>query len=383
MQVVLISKYFVPDRSVDAVSVSHLISALIARDPHIEIHIVTTNHNYKNEPEKVKAATSLETLFKVHRVNSLYGGNNKYLLLIGAVTDGLRLVLKARRLQIPNVISLTNPPLITFWCAMLLRRRNWLYWTFDLYPDALKASHILSGKSLFYRLIESFVYNAPPSTLISLGKKQYAYLTDKYEKEVPWICLPCGILPENSQTNKEPPDWFVQGKYYVGYLGNIGKAHSKDFIIEFVKNFPALEGYTLVLAVYGEHRLEIENFVKKSNFDNVVLVGKVERQHLHLIDIHLVSLLEEWTHISVPSKAVSAVCVGSALIFYGSRHSDTWDMFKECSFFVDRTTDLASLLSSILPREVEEKKSKARKIAMHLIHQQESAYDQILASLKM
>ena len=382
MKIVIISKYFAPDQSVDALSVSHLISALSARDPHLDLHVVTTNHKYKSRPEKEVINSTSKIRYKVHRVTSLYSGNNKFLTLLSAIIDGFRLVLKARGLRISNVISLTNPPLIIFWCALFLRHRNWLYWTFDLYPDALKASHILSEKGFFYKFLEAVVYNAPPSLLISLGKKQHSYLTGKYGKELPWVCLPCGILPSESQTSERLPHWYVEGKKYIGYLGNVGKAHSKDFVIEFIKQLPALEGYTLVLAIYGEHRENIEAFAKNGKLKNIVVVHKVERRHLHLIDIHLVSLLEEWTHISVPSKAVSAVCAGSALIFYGSKHSDTWNMFEECSFFVDTLANLSVLLSNIAPRDVEAKKSIAKRIAKNLISQEESAYTEILESLQ-
>lgn len=382
MKVILITKYFAPDQSVDAVSVGNLISSLSALDPHIDFHVVTTNHDYKNKQKKEESIFTRNAAYKVHRVNSLYCGNTNPLKLLSAITDGFRLVMRARRLKINNIISLTNPPLITFWCALLLRRRNWLYWTFDLYPDALKASHIISGEGILYKFLESVVYSAPPSFLISLGRKQYSYLTSQYRMEVPWIFLPCGIIPADSQMNVELPDWYVAGKKYVGYLGNIGKAHSKDFVIEFIKKLPALQGYTLVLAVYGEHRESIEKFVESQDAKNIVIVHNVERKHLHLIDIHLVSLLEEWTNISVPSKAVSAVCAGSALIFYGSWHSDTWNMFEKCSFFVDTLADLTTLLAAMVPQDVEIKKSNAKEITRILNQQEKLAYSKILKSLQ-
>lgn len=378
MKIVLITKYFIPDNSVDSTSSMELINALLNRNPLLNIHVVTTNSNYKNI---FKVNGSLSSAYTVHQIKSLYSGKSKILLFITGLIDGLRMVLKARSLNIKSIITLTNPPLISIWCALLLKKKQWFYWTFDLFPDALFASGIISENNLLFQSINNFVYRNSPSVLITLGEKQYNYLKNKYKKKIPNIILPCGIFETSSNSDILLPEWYKSNHKYLGYVGNLGMAHSKDFLISIIQNIYLLKDYTLILALYGDNKVEIEDYIINNNFTNIILVERVEKQHLYLIDIHLVSILDKWTHISVPSKAVSAVCSGGILMFYGSRDSDTWTMFKECSFWVEDLKSIPDVLKSISPSVIKSKGDIARTIAYRLLSQQKEAYDHLAQSL--
>lgn len=380
MKLVLISKYFVPDNSVDSTSSWELLRALRERDPNLDIHVVTLNSHYKKDYPRPEHQHSL---FLIHKVKELYRGKNKYLLFLGGLVDGLRMVLKAKALNAACYITLTNPPLISFWCALLLRTERWIYWAFDLFPDALLASGIIDKSRLIYRLIDRVVYNSPPSMLIALGEKQLEYLSGKYKQLVPSVVLPCGILPSDVQASAHYPVWYQTGEKYIGYLGNLGRAHSKKFLIDLLSNRDLVKEYTIILALYGEGREEVEIFLQEKGIEHVQLIQKVERQHLQLIDIHLVSLLSEWTHISVPSKAVSAVCAGSALMFYGSKNSDTYFMFRDCGFFFDDLAELPSMLERVSTEGVEKKKANAQELAIAMAKKQIQAYDQLSAYISM
>lgn len=375
MKLVLITKYFLPDSSVDSISSQELIESLLKRNSNLDIHVVTTNSLYKSNSKQIDYSFGS---YKLHQIETIYSGQNKFFAFMGGLFDGLRMVLKAKSLDVQSIISLTNPPLISLWCALFLKDKKWLYWTFDLFPDALLAGGYFSKRNIIYKFLDYSVYRTPPSILITLGKQQYNYLINKYNKYIPHIELPCGIIPKESKSTELYPAWYQKTKKYIGYLGNIGQAHSKDFLICIINHLHRLEGYTLILALYGDYKEIIEQYLMTNKVENILLVPKVEREHLYLIDIHLVSLLEDWTNISVPSKAVSAVCSGSALMFYGSKRSDTWFMFDECGFFVDHLEDIPTMLGSVSSASINIKQNASLRVAIELRSMQSYAYDQIL-----
>lgn len=382
MKLILLSKYFTPDKSVDATSSTELIKELKLINRDIEIHVVTSSNNYKNHQSISPSSQQPTDNIHLHRVSSFYSGTNKIFILIGAIIDGLRMTLKARNIPINSIITLTNPPLISFWYALLLKKKRWIYWTFDLYPEALSASGILSKKSLLYRYFDNQVYKTAPSCLISLGAQQKNFLLEKYKTTIPSVILPCGILSKEELEPEHYPSWYSRDKDYIGYIGNVGKAHSKEFLMKALKSLKSLPpSYLFVLSIYGEHKNEIENYVVSQQIINVIIVQHIEARHLQLIDVHLVSLLNEWTHVSVPSKAVSAVCSGSCLCFYGSTESDTWNMFKDCSFLITNFDDLSSTFSSLNKQLIESKKQVSQLISKKLLIDQKQAFRNIYSNL--
>ena len=54
-----------------------------------------------------------------------------------------------------------------------------------------------------------------------------------------------------------------------------------------------------------------------------------------MIDIHLVTLLQKWDHVCVPSKAISAVSQGSAILFESSELNDNWQLLKDAGWRIN------------------------------------------------
>jgi transposase len=260
--VVIVTKYYYPDTSIDAISVLQMVKELRVRDKDLNIHIVTTDNIYKSE-EKMNIGNQNEN---IHRIKSFYNGKNSFTLFLSSILDGYRLIYRARKLSIINIISLTNPPLITLWCSILLRKFKWYYWAFDIYPNALIASKILSKHNLLYKVANYYSYKNAPFAIIGLGMKQYGFLKKQFQKDIIHTILPCGLLKSEDDLNSYyMPEWFDKDKIIIGYIGNIGRGHSIDFVKDAI-NCMEVEGiskrYKLVLSVYGNHKEEIEEYVK-------------------------------------------------------------------------------------------------------------------------
>lgn len=367
---------------VDSNSVYDLCEKLIKINSKLNLHIVTTESKYKTDISlRAFDSTFLKTL-NIHKIKSYYSGKGIF-RIINDVFTSFRLVFYAKSLNIQTIISLSNPPLINTICGLLLRKRNYIYWSFDLFPEALFANNLLNERSLIGRILLKLTYYYPPYAIIGLGPKQFEYLQSKYgSKEIIKIIMPCGI--HQFAKSDIVPKWYCKNKVTLGYIGNLGKAHSKDFLINVISVIDDFKSLKLLISIYGEYSDEVLLFLKENGKpNNVEIIEPVSQNQLGFIDIHLVSLLDNWTNISVPSKAVSAVCSNSTLWYNGSPFSDTFNFFGNCSYFSD--SDLVSVkevLFSITEVDVNEKKINAEQIAQEMRDAEQNSIIQIINLLE-
>jgi len=261
----------------------------------------------------------------------------------------------------------------------LLRKRNFYYWSFDLFPDAFVSEGLMKETNFLYKTLEYFTYNYQPYSIIALGEKQFDYLQNKFRKQnINKIILPCGI--HQNIKSRVVPNWFKINKIIIGYIGNIGRAHHLDFLINVMNVLSNNDEFVLVLSVYGHNANIVKEHFKLLKASNIKLIDTLKQNELSYIDIHLVSLKESWTHISVPSKAVSAICAERTLWFCGSKTSDTYNMFKECSFISEFDTEsVQNTINSITIEVVNKKKINASQIAKQLVELEFSSYCKILS----
>jgi hypothetical protein len=117
------------------------------------------------------------------------------------------------------------------------------------------------------------------------------------------------------------------------------------------------------------------------NKKGITILKSVPRNELHFIDIHLVTLLNTWTHVAVPSKAVSSICSGSTILFCGNKESDNWYLLQNAGWLIEDNQQLKeqvkSTLASITTVQIQVKKQKADEIAQNLSRLIATSYDTI------
>jgi hypothetical protein len=167
---------------------------------------------------------------------------------------------------------------------------------------------------------------------------QIDYLRNKYKRQVDFFLLPCGIFNSPKENVEEIPEWALgDGKVLLGYCGNLGEAHSLEFLYAVVDNLDANK-FKLVLSLYGSKAGKLERYIQ--NKEGIELAPFVRRDHLKYIDIHLASLSKEWVNICVPSKTVSSVCAGSAFLYYGVEYSDNWELLRDAGWRISVDEDV-------------------------------------------
>ncbi|WP_028982332.1 hypothetical protein [Sporocytophaga myxococcoides] len=371
--VTIVNRHYPPNPGITGESAWDLAKYLI---DHYNIHVQIV-HVLRNDDG---GGAVRSPIGKIVSIPTLYKGKNEGLKSLAGFLDGLFLIIKTLFVKKGPVICMTSPPLLPFWASIFfgIFRIKWIFWSMDLFPEAFVANRKMKSNSFLYRIIRSITYNNKPELLVSLGPKQAEYILTNYKRPPLVTVLPCGVFTDYEK-DEQIPEWKKDdGKIYFGYCGNLGAPHSKKFLKEFIDTFNP-ETQHLILAVYGPKASEIQEYAKGKV--GITMLKNVPRSQLHYIDIHLVSLLPEFNHTAVPSKAISSICTGGTVLFYGNEEADTWFMLRNASWLVDINKDLKNQLTNFIENisaeEVLGKKKDSIILADQLHKMEISAYQEI------
>ncbi len=319
-----------------------------------------------------------------HLLRRYYNGKNKVLRLLSSLLEGRQLARRAVSVNHGPIICMTNPPLLNFWVARQTRARGvpWLYWSLDLYPEAFLAAGLAKATNFFYRFFKRGSLASTPSHLIALGPRQAEHIQADYSTPISRSILPCGIV--RSQVPQEPPSWAqAEDRLILGYAGNLGEAHSAEFVKALIEAMNP-ERHRFVLAAAGAKADQVLEFAQGR--PGVTVLPSVPREQLRYIDVHLVSLLPEWDHICVPSKAFSAVCEGGSILFHGSEANDNWQLLGDAGWRLDPSGDMrsqaAEWMKALTRETVQAKKAGTPRLADRLFAMKEKAFEEIYCKLE-
>jgi len=380
-KVIIVNRHYPPNPGITGESAWDLAKYLIEKH-QIEVHIVHIEGSDDGGGAR-RAPVGLVNTF-----SSIYNGKNKVLKQFASFLDGFILIRKAMKIDKgATFIIMTSPPLLPFWASILLKRgtpseRKWALWSMDLFPEAFVAIGMIAEKNAVYQWFLKKTYKNAPNKLIALGRKQAEVLEEKYYGDsigkLDTTILPCGVIFHQTYESQLPNWRKLDGKIYFGYCGNLNDAHNEEFLIEFIKAFDP-EKHHLILALYGKKAYKVLEFAK--NRVGIVILPNVPRSQLNFLDVHLVSLRTQYTHLMIPSKAVSAVAAGSTILFCGSQESDNWDMLQEAAWLIREGADLGKqireYLSNLTVEVLATKKQNSQKLNIDLQQNVLKAYEEI------
>jgi hypothetical protein len=233
-------------------------------------------------------------------------------------------------------------------------------------------------------MIDKLTKKNIPQYIIALGPVQIDYLRNKYHGESNFFSLPCGIFNSVQKAVEETPEWVDDtGRVLLGYCGNLGEAHSLEFLYAIIDNLDENK-FKLILSIYGSKANKLENYIQDKK--GIDLVPFVSREHLKYIDVHLASLNKEWINICVPSKTVSSVCAGSAFLYYGSEYSDNWVLLKDAGWIISADEDVSGSVKRFFTnfeyKELLCKKIAAQNIAEKLKEEKKSTFGKLTETIR-
>lgn len=371
LRVTIVNKNYPPNPGITGESANELALWLIQKGHKVKI--IHTDGQYAGGGHTTQPSG------EVFSIRSVYDGKNKIIRLFASFIESYRLIKKAKTDGEGLLIIMTDPPFLILWSALLLKRRKWAYWSMDLYPEAFVAGKLVTENNFLYKFFKKVVRNNPPSYLIALGEFQLRFLQRDFQANIPSTILPCGINKSVIETYHNLPHWKKNdGKIYIGYCGNLGEAHSLEFILTVIELLNP-DKYTMILSVYGSKAAAALQFAQTK--PGVIITERVERYQLAFIDIHLVTLLPQWNNVCVPSKAVSAACEGGVILFCGNKENDNWHYLQQAGWIIEEGEGMEgsvrTFLSNTSHEAILEKKVLAAEISVNMHSIKKKAFESI------
>ncbi len=368
MRVILVNKRFPPNRSATGYH-GYGLAQYLHSVGHT-IHLIST-HGSQSSQEPI------DGIFH-HRIKSLYDGKSIMLRLIFTLIDSYRLIRRAKKTKGTRYIIMSDPPFLQFIATFLLPSERTIFWMMDLYPEAFIAKGLIRRETSLIRWYKNRLQKFNPLVVLALGDHQKKYITSEYAYRST-VSIPVGLQDSNLSDHIDRPRWYTdQSKIYFGYFGNLGEAHDVLFLEQFITQLDSKKHH-MILSCQGSKAQRLLQYC--GHLNTVSIVEQQELDQIAFIDVHIVTLINSWTHTCVPSKALLALQVGGAVLFNGSEKSDTWQYVKSAGWRIEsneRTEKSIRHFLEVLERtQLTKRKKIAQTIAQELKEQLSNAYNTI------
>ena len=325
MKVVFVNRFFHPDLAPTGLHAADVAFDL-ATAGH-EVHAVTSRLAYAGGGPGYAVEETVRGV-QVRRVWTTRFGRGS---LIGRACDYASFYVSAgwRLLRLLGagdvVVAMTDPPLISVVAALAARLRgarlvNWLQ---DVFPEAAARSgmRLLSGPlGALARVLRDWSVRQAVVNVV-LGERMAAELgrlaPGARLHVVPNWADGTAVRPMAPEASALRPEWGLEGKFIVGYSGNLGRVHDCETLLAAARLL-AQEHQVMFSFVGGGFHFPR---LRAAGLANVTVRGYVSEERLGeslaACDIHLVTLLPAFEGLIVPSKFYGAAAAGRAVIFIG------------------------------------------------------------------
>ena len=353
-----VNRFFYPDSS----ATSQILSGIafdLARQGH-DVHVTTSRQGYEDptallpELEKIDGVT-------IHRVGSTNFGR---VGLKGRAMDYASFALSAAKelwciVRADDIVVIkTDPPLLALAVAPIARLRGarFINWMQDVFPEVVTATG-LGGKIAGFALAPvKFLRNLTLLAAyqnVAIGEEMANHLRRQGVRPDRLSVIPNWADPETVQpvphdVNALRQEWGLEGKFVVGYSGNLGRVHEIDTIVMAIddiyrrrKSDPVAGDIVFVFVGGGALRAKLEREIQKRGITNVHLKPYQAKERLAetlaLADVHLVSLRAEMEGLVVPSKFYGIAAAGRPTVFIGAQNGEIANLVRrhDCGLTVN------------------------------------------------
>lgn len=285
----------------------------------------------------------------------------------------LRTALESPAVVVPSTNPFTLPFALV--ATRKLHRRPVVATVWDLYPDAIEASGLATASSPLARIAAAMnrYWFRHIDGIVFIGEQMGRNAVARYGEPRVWRVIEIGcdtrdFVPERigpAAAENELERW-CDGRTIFSYVGNMGLMHDWETLAEavptFLERFAERKGSTrdvgVVIAAFGPGVERLKQ----------AWAGRIDERRVRFVpplddrawgrlmvrsDISLVTLRSEAVHSCVPSKALSAMAAGSALVVVAPGEADLSKIVREheCGEVVepgdvDRLTQIFERLAS-------------------------------------
>jgi colanic acid biosynthesis glycosyl transferase WcaI len=330
-RIIFINRFFYPDLSATSQMLTDLAFYLATRE--FEIHVITSAQAY-DDPTRAFPPFEVVQGVEIRRIATsrfgrarLFGRLLDYATFyIGAAWELFRV---ARSGDI--VVAKTDPPMISVVAAIVARWRGaaLVNWIQDLFPEVAEALDVVKNR-MFGAVLRGLRNNslnvAWCNVVIGTGMAE-RLLQEGIPKDRIRVIHNWSdgeeIRPIDRPENALLAQWGLEGKFVVGYSGNMGRAHEFTTLLEAAERLSANPDIVFLLIGDGAQRASIVCFAEQRGLKNIVLKPYQPRELLKLSlgvpHVHVVSLIPSLEGLIVPSKFYGIAAAGRPTLCVGDQ----------------------------------------------------------------
>jgi colanic acid biosynthesis glycosyl transferase WcaI len=381
-RLIFVNRFFFPDHSATSQILSDLAFHLAGTGR--QVHIVTSTQIY-DDPKASLPPSEIINDVHVHRVPSTRFGRTA---LLGRAIDYFTFYRSVRHCLIEIarqrdvVVAKTDPPLLSI-VAMTAASRNGarlINWLQDIYPETaveLNVPFMRGPAATILAALRNRSLRHAEATVVAgdlMGRKVAALGAASARIHViPNWCDDEAIKPIAPMENPLRQAWALDGKFVLGYSGNLGRAHEFDTVLAAAERLRTDTRIVFLMIGGGKRFAQLASIVKERGLDGSFRFMPYQERtmlpySLGVADAHWLSLNPKLEGLIVPSKFYGIAAAGKPIIVIADKRGELARLVQEhgCGVVIepgdaDALVDALRRLSSA-PKEISEMGERARKM---------------------
>lgn len=213
-----------------------------------------------------------------------------------------------------TILVYSNPPILPLVAGMAnkLFGCRLIFVAYDLYPEIALKTNSLSESSIVTKsmnFINKLVYKRADA-VVALSSEMKEYIVANRNIDADKVCvIPNWYKDEYKPVQQKQDNCFqslVNGRFVVGYFGNMGVAQDMDLIKQAMLHYKDDPEVCFLLSGHGSKHEDIRKLIINEQIKNTYLYGFLKGQEyldaLSISNCAIVSLKKGLTGLCVPSK---------------------------------------------------------------------------------
>ena len=326
---IFINRYFYPDHSATSQLLSDLAFDLAHRGQ--PIHVITGGQLYNDARASLPDEETIRGV-RVHRVRTSRFGRAR---LVGRLLDYLTFYIGATwklwRLMQPGDVAVakTDPPMMSVCAAAVVKFKRGVLvnWVQDLFPEVATSMEVYGARfaaPMLRRIRNGSLrqgrHNVVLGEIMAQRLRDEGVASNQITIIENWADGEA-IQPVAKAENPLVREWSLEGKFVVGYSGNMGRVHEFKTMIDAAEQLKDCARIMWMFIGDGMARPWLESEVAKRGLTNVQFRPYQPASHLRwslsLPDVHVISLRPNLEGLIVPSKFYGVAAAGRPMIHLG------------------------------------------------------------------
>jgi glycosyltransferase involved in cell wall biosynthesis len=241
------------------------------------------------------------------------------------------------------VLVVTNPPLLPYVMLLAARMRGarTVLLVHDVYPEVLVATGMIGPHSFLEKLgqrASQFLLRGV-DRIVAIGRDMRDVLLRRGEdlRQKIDIIPNWGdtdvVVPNNPAADRLLSSLGLQDKFVVQYLGNMGRTHPLDLLLDAAKLLSSDAEVHFIFCGEGARRRSMERRIERERPANVTLLPPCSSEdlpaHLDACDLSVIALIPGMSGNSVPSRMYNVMAAGKPILAISEDDSELCRVVRE------------------------------------------------------